>query len=182
MGQKVEREYNTQRTVGLWLLYIGVIIILSAIFGGDLFIQPFIMGFGYFIGFILILGLPYVNNKLAYGKNSKFQDRMDNVSVVITIVLCTLCGLLIGNDDLRLLWLSIFIIIGIHFFCFYFSQGNLMIWLGIVTTLNSLVGIFFVSAPFLLFALIDGVIKIIFGFKMLFKKRQIYSSDFSVKN
>ena len=139
--QKKNREYNTQRTVGVWLLYIGVIIILSAITSGDLFIQPFLMGFGYFIGYFLIFGLPYVNKKLSYGKNSKFQDRIDNISVILTIILCTLCGLVIGFDDLRLLWLCIFIVIGIHFFGFYFSQGKLMILLGILTILNSLVGI-----------------------------------------
>ncbi|MED4452170.1 DUF6609 family protein [Metabacillus fastidiosus] len=173
--EKSNREYNTQRTVGVWLVYIGVIIILSAITGGDLFIQPFIMGLGYFIGYFLIFGLPYVNKKLSYGKNSKFQDRMDNYSIIFTIILCTLGGLVIGFDDLRLLWLCIFIIIGIHFFGFYFSQGKLMLMLGILTILNSLVGILLISVPFLLFAVIDGIIKIIIGVKMLFMRRQLNS-------
>ncbi|MBS4220741.1 hypothetical protein KHA96_20795 [Bacillus sp. FJAT-49711] len=179
--KKVKREYNTQRTVGVWLVFIGVIIILSAILGRDLLIQPFFMGFGFFIGYLLILGLPFVNNKLAYGKNSKFQDRMDNISVVVTIILCTLCGLIIGFDDLRLLWLCIFIVIGIHFFGFYFSQGKLMPLLGVLTTLNSLIGIFLSSVPFLLFAMIDSIIKIIIGFRMLSMKRQLDSSDLSSK-
>ena len=171
MNAEKNREYNTQRTVGVWLLYIGVIIILSAITSGDLFIQPLLMGLGYFIGYFLIFGLSYVNKKLSYGKNSKFQDRMDNYSIIFTIILCTLCGLVIGFDDLRLLWLCIFIVIGIHFFGFYFSQGKLMFLLGILTILNSLVGILLISVPFLLFAVIDGIIKIIIGFKMLFMRR-----------
>ena len=41
------REYNTQRTCGVWLVYIGVIIIVSAISGGELLIQPFILGVGF---------------------------------------------------------------------------------------------------------------------------------------
>ena len=171
MNTENNREYNTQRTVGVWLLYIGVIIILSAITSGDLFIQPVLMGLCYFIGYFLIFGLSYVNKKLSYGKNSKFQDRMDNYSIIFTIILCTLCGLVIGFDDLRLLWLCIFIVIGIHFFGFYFSQGKIMILLGILTTLNSLLGILLISVPFLLFAVIDGIIKIIIGFKMLFMRR-----------
>ncbi|MFD1849745.1 DUF6609 family protein [Oceanobacillus bengalensis] len=178
MGKKkVKKEYNTQRTVGVWLVYIGVIIFISAITGGNLFIQPFIMGIGFFIGFFLIFGLPFVNNKLSYGMNSKFQDRMDNISIAVTIILCTLCGLVIGFDDLRLLWLSIFIVIGIHFFGFYFSQGKIMLLLGTLTALNSLAGILLVSVPFLLFAGIDAIIKIIFGFKMIFAKHQLRSSD-----
>ncbi|MGM8215441.1 DUF6609 family protein [Bacillaceae bacterium W0354] len=176
-----KREYNTQRTVGVWLIYIGLIIILAAITGGELYIQPFIMGVGFFIGYFLIFGLPFVNNKLAYGKNSKFQDRMDNISVVVTIILCTLCGLTIGFENLRLLWLCIFIIIGIHFLGFYFSQGKLMLVIGVLTSLNSIIGIFLVSIPFLLFAVIDSVIKISFGIKMITLKRQKNNSDLSEK-
>lgn len=173
--EKSNRKYNTQRTVGVWLVYIGVIIILSALMGDDLLIQPFTMGFGYFIGYFLIFGLPYVNNKLAYGKNSRLQDKMDNYSIIFTIILCTISGLVIGFDDLRLLWLCIFIIIGIHFFGFYFSQGNLMIILGVLTILNSLIGILLISIPFLLFAVIDGIIKIIIGIKMLLMRSQLNS-------
>lgn len=173
--KEVKRKYNTQRTVGAWLVYIGVIIIVSTITGGDLFVQPFIMGFGFVIGYFLIFGLPFVNNKLAHGKNSMFQDRMDNISVLVTIILCTLCGVMIGFDDLRLLWLCIFIIIGIHFFGFYFSQGKLMLLLGGLTALNSLVGILLINVPFLLIAVIDGLIKIIVGVKMLVMKRQLSS-------
>jgi len=130
------------------------------------------MGFGYFVGYFLIFGLPYVNNKLAYGKNSKFQDRMDNINIVVTVILCTLCGLLIGFDESRLVWLSIFLVIGIHFLGFYFSQGKVMLYLGALTTLNSLIGLFLFEIPFLLLAVIDGILKIIFGIKMLTMKRQ----------
>ncbi|WP_153730758.1 DUF6609 family protein [Sporosarcina obsidiansis] len=171
--EKSRKEYNTQRTVGVWLIYIGVIIILSAVTSGDLFIQPFLMGAGYFIGYFLIFGLPYVNKKLAYGKNSKFQDRMDNYSILFTIILCTLVGLVIGFDDLRLLWLGIFIVIGLHFFGFYFSQGKLMLLLGILTIGNSLIGILLTSVPFLLFAAIDGMIKISIGGSMLLMRRRL---------
>ncbi|WP_025785349.1 DUF6609 family protein [Sporosarcina sp. D27] len=173
--RKSNGQYNNQRTVGVWLIYIGVIIILSACIGGDLFIQPFIMGVGYFLGYFLIFGLPYVNKKLSYGENSKFQNRMDNYSIIFTIILCTLVGLLIGFEDLRLLWLCIFIVIGIHFFGFYFSQGKIMLLLGILTLVNSLLGIYLNSVPFLLFAAIDGIIKIIIGCKMLLMRRKLSS-------
>ncbi|KAB8135703.1 hypothetical protein F9U64_10515 [Gracilibacillus oryzae] len=172
----VKREYNNQRTVGVWLVYIGIIIILAAVVAGDLFIQPYIMGFGYFIGFFLILGLPFVNNRLAYGKNSKFQDRMDNIMIAVTILLCTLCGWIIGIDNLRLLWLCIFLIIGLHFLGFYFSQGKLMIILGAILVVNALIGIFSASVPFLLIAVIDGMVKIGFGIKMLGMKPQPVSN------
>ncbi|MCM3758487.1 hypothetical protein M3197_13555 [Sporosarcina aquimarina] len=172
---KSNRHYNNQRTVGVWLTYIGVIIILSAYLGGDLFIQPVIMGFGYFFGYFLIFGLPYVNKKLSYGENSKFQNRMDNFSILFTIILCTLVGLLIGFEDLRLLWLCILIVIGIHFYGFYFSQGKIMLLLGTLTLVNSILGIYLISVPFLVFAVIDGMIKITIGCKMLLLKQQLSS-------
>ncbi len=50
-GEGREREYNTQRTVGVWLVYVGVIIIVSAIMGGDLFIHPFYYGVWLFYWF-----------------------------------------------------------------------------------------------------------------------------------
>lgn len=175
-------EYNTQRTCGVWLIYIGLIIIVSAMTGGELFIQPFILGFGYFIGYFLIYILPFVNRKLSYGPQSKFQDKMDNLSVLLVIILCTFCGLFIGFNDLRLLWLCIFIAVGIHFFGFYFSQGKLLLVLGILTILNSIFGILFTNIPFLLFAGIDGLIKMIIGLKLLSMRRQSTSSPYDITN
>lgn len=166
-------DYNNQRVCGLWLSYIGIIIILSAFSGGKLLIQPFLIGFGYVIGYIIIFILPYINQKLSYGKNTRFQDRMDNISLLFLVVFSTLCGLLIGVSDLRLLWLSIFLVVGIHFFGFYFSQGKLLIWLGLLTVANAVLGLILINTPFIIFAIIDGLLKISFGIKMLQMRRAI---------
>lgn len=172
MERNIKKEYNTQRTVGVWLIYIGILIFIAAITGNERFIQPYIMGIGFFVGYFFIFGLPFVNNKLSYGKNSKFQDRMDNISVVANMILCTLCGLFIGFDDLRLLWLSIFFVVGLHFCGFYFSQGPIMLVLGGLTALNAALGILLVNVPFLLLAGMDSVLKIMFGIKMVLMKRK----------
>lgn len=165
------REYNTQRTCGVWLIYIGVILIVSAISGGELLIQPFILGFGYFLGYVLIYILPFLNRKLSYGNNSKFQDKMNNITMIVFVILCTFCGFFIGTNNLRLLWLSILVVVGIHFLGFYFSQGKLLIVLGVLTTVNGLLGILVVNIPFLVVALIDGTLKMVVGFRLLFKRR-----------
>ena len=167
----MDREYNTQRTCGVWLVYIGVIIIISAISGGELLMQPYILGFGYFIGYLMIFGMPFLNRKLAYGKNSKFQDKMDNISIIVLFILCTICGLFIGFEDARLVWLSILTVVGLHFLGFYFSQGKLMIVLGTLTVVNGLLGILMDNIPFLVVALIDGTLKIVIGFRMFFNRR-----------
>ncbi|XKE94139.1 hypothetical protein LG326_13310 [Metaplanococcus flavidus] len=163
----VKRQFNTQRTCGLWLVYIGLLIIASASLGGEHLIQPVLLGFGFFIGYILIFVLPYINRLLAYGQNTKFQDRMDNISVALNVVLCTLCGLIIGFEDLRTVWLAIFIAVGIHFFGFYFSQGRLLILLAVLTVVNGIAGLALSNIPFLVFAFIDGGLKMLIGLKML---------------
>ncbi|WP_203332112.1 DUF6609 family protein [Planococcus beigongshangi] len=162
-----ERHYNTQRTCGVWLIYIGLIIIASALTGGEFFIQPAVLGIGFFIGYILIFAFPFVNRKLAYGQNTKFQDRMDNLSMLLNVILCTLCGLLIGFEHPRVVWLAILIAVGIHFIGFYFSQGKLMILLAVLTIINGALGLVLTTVPFLVFAVIDGSIKIIIGIRML---------------
>ncbi|WP_050180521.1 DUF6609 family protein [Domibacillus robiginosus] len=172
-GRDKKSEFPTQRTCGVWLMYIGIITIFSALAGDHLLMQPFILGIGYLIGFFGILVLPFVNRKLAFGKNTKFQDRMDNISTVLNVLLCTACGMIIGFDDVRLFWLSLFIAVGIHFFGFYFSQGKIMILLGILTIINGIMGLVLISVPFLVFALIDGMVKLLIGMKMLTIKRAV---------
>ncbi len=169
-------KYPTQRTSGVWLLYIGMIIIAAAFAGGPLLVHPVLLGFGYVIGFVLILVLPFVNQKLAYGKNSKFQDRLDNWAIFLNVALCTACGLVIGFSDLRVFWLSLFIAVGIHFVLFYFSQGSWMVVLAILTIGNGTLGLLLVDVPFLVFALIDGGLKMGVGLKFLLQKQPALES------
>ena len=46
-----------------------------------------------------------------------------------------------------------------------------MIILGVLTIINGLLGILIVNIPFLVVALIDGILKIVIGFKMFFNRR-----------
>lgn len=168
-GEKL--VFNSQRTCGVWLIYIGLIILAATIAGGELLINPIIFGFGYFIGFIFIIVMPYVNRKLAYGKNSKFQDNMDNISILLNIILCTACGMIIGFEDVRTLWLSILIVVGIHFFGFYFSHGKWVIVLGILTLINGIAGLILLQVPFIIFGIVDSLIKLVIGIRMFFLKK-----------
>ncbi len=47
------REYNDKRCCGLWFIIIGVVIIVSAIFGGEQKIHPIIFTVGFIVGFYL---------------------------------------------------------------------------------------------------------------------------------
>lgn len=175
--KKRRNHYPTQRTSGVWLIYIGLLIILSASTGGELLIQPLVIGIGYVLGFFLILVLPFVNRRLAYGENTKFQERFDNLAIWLNVVLCTACGLILGFSDLRVLWLSLFIAVGVHFVLFYFSQGIWMIVLAALTIANGLVGLVLADVPFIIFAVIDGGVKILIGAKLLAQKSYVFGKE-----
>lgn len=159
-------QHHTQRTCGVWLMYIGIVIMIAVWTAGEFLIQPVIFGLGYCFGFILILVLPCVNRKLATGRQTTFQNSMDNLAVTFNIIFCSLCGWMIGISDLRLLWLSVLLVVGLHFLGFYFSQGKWIVVLGVLTVLNALAGLIFMEIPFLLVGTLDGVLKLLFGIKL----------------
>lgn len=47
------REYNDKRCCGLWFIIIGVVIIVSAIFGGEQKIHPIIFTVGFIVGLFI---------------------------------------------------------------------------------------------------------------------------------
>ena len=56
----------------------------------------------------------------------------------------------------------------LHFFPFYFVHGKSMILLGIICTINIIMGYIFSAVSLVLFANIDAIIKFIFGVYLLF--------------
>ena len=56
----------------------------------------------------------------------------------------------------------------LHFFPFYFVHGKSMILLGIICTINIIMGYIFSAVSLVLFAYIDAIIKFIFGVYLLF--------------
>ncbi len=44
-------EFNNKKQCGLWLMLIGVVMIVSVIFGGDFLVNPFIFLIGYMLAF-----------------------------------------------------------------------------------------------------------------------------------
>ena len=56
----------------------------------------------------------------------------------------------------------------LHFFPFYFVHGKSMILLGIICTINIIMGYIVSAVSLVLFANIDAIIKFIFGVYLLF--------------
>lgn len=156
-------RYVSQRLCGLWLMYIGVIVMLAVWFSGSDLLNVVLLGIGYVIGYVLIFMLPYASRRLVSGKSDRFQDIWDNISLGFMVIGCTLVGMLVGFDDVRLAWLLIFLVVGIHFIGFYFSQGMSMVVLGVSTIVLIVIGLLFSELPFGFVMVLDGLLKFGFG-------------------
>lgn len=163
------REYNDKRCCGLWFIMMGAVIIISAVFGGEQKIHPIIFTVGYMVGFYLSVINRKAAAKLSYGKSSKFQNNIAAFSIAILFPLMfVLAGPFFSTQNWRMIWLMTFLAVGIHFIPFYFVHGISMIEIAILCSVNAIIGIVLPIIPFIVSALIDGLIKIGFGVYLLF--------------
>jgi hypothetical protein len=165
-------QFLNKRICGLWLIWVSIVILISAVLGGTQKIQNVIFDIGYFAGFIFILGNKWIYKQLSFGSPSAFQKKMTTISIICMFVLLFLiAGPYYQTHDYRMIWLGAFLAIGIHFIPFSFVHGKSMIILAILVSINALVGIFNSHIEFIYVAYIDVVIKFIFGIVLLFSKK-----------
>jgi len=161
-------SYLSKRVCGLWLLWVSVVILIGTILGGSQKINMNLFDIGYFLGFVLILGNRRIYKRLAYGRPSKFQKNMTVASIILMFILLVLLGgQYFATNNYRMIWLSAFLAIGIHFIPFSIVHGKIMVPLALLVSINALAGIWMPSVSFSIFAYIDVAIKIIFGLIML---------------
>ncbi len=79
----------------------------------------------------------------------------------------------IGHSDLRKLWLSIFLAVGIHFVPFFIVHGKSLLVLAFLTILCSILGLAHTSVPFHNFTYIDAFIKICFGIHLFTRSPEV---------
>lgn len=70
-----------------------------------------------------------------------------------------------------MIWLGALLATALHFFPFYFVHGKSIILLGIMCTINIIMGYIFSDISLVVFAYIDAIIKFIFGVYLLFFSR-----------
>jgi hypothetical protein len=172
-GEKL--QFLNKRTCGVWLVWVSIVILLSTVFGGEQKIHQGIFYVGYFAGLFLTVGNKSLNRKLSYGFPSKFQKNMSVFSIVIMFVLLVLIGgPYYGVHNFRMIWLGTFLAIGLHFFPFALVHGKSMIMMGILVSINALVGIIDTNIPFFVVACTDVIIKAIIGIILLFSKNPLH--------
>ena len=161
-------EFNGKRICGLWFLIIGVTIVLATAFGGDMMVNPFILGIGYVVGMGVSFN-PIVAKKLSLGSSSSFQNKMATVAIVAMFVLMLfIVGPFFSSENFRMIWLGALLAVGLHFFIFYFVHGKSMVYIGVLCSLCAVLGMILTDVPFAFFGVADGVIKVSFGAYLLF--------------
>ncbi|MGG2065518.1 DUF6609 family protein [Bacillus sp. S14(2024)] len=164
-------EFLNKRIAGLWLIWIGVVIVIATIVGGEFLVHPAVFGAGYFTGFLFILRNKYVRKKLSFGPLSKFQSKVGNLSIVLLFVLMGLIsGRYFETNDYRMIWLGALLATGIHFIPFAILHGKSMIYLSIPLIIITLFGLIDSNLSFMYVAIADGVIKVLFGIVLFLSK------------
>ena len=162
-------EFNNKKQCGLWLIVVGLIIIISDIFGGDFLINPIIFVIGYYTAFFTINVNKNVRKKLSQGPISKFQIKMIYVSLAMLFILIFfIAGSFIPSLNWRLIWLGVFLATAIHFIPWFFIHGWSMLFLAIIDIIICIQGYTNSSISINLIGYIDALTKIIFGIYLFF--------------
>lgn len=162
--QKAPLQFLNKRLAGLWLVWIGLVIVIGTLLGGEFGIHPVIFIVGYAAGMALIFNSKTVEKRFSQGPASPFQEKITNVSIVLMFVLMTLfAGRYFVTLDFRMIWLGALLATALHFFPFALVHGPAMVVLGILLTATTTVGYLLPELPFYLLGLADGVIKLLFG-------------------
>lgn len=162
-------EFNHKKSCGLWLIVVGLVIALATLIGGKQIINMQVFSFGYIISFLSINMNKKLINKLSTGNSTKFQNKVSLYSVILLFILMFLLGgPFFATENWRLIWLGALMATAIHFFPFYFVHGKSMILLGIVCSINIVIGYIYSDMSLSIIAYIDSLIKLLFGLYLFF--------------
>ena len=162
-------EFNYKKSGGLWLIAVAIVIAFATLIGGQQIINMQVFSIGYVVCFFLINMNKNLLKKLSTGSSTKFQNKVSQYSIILLFILMIfLGGPFFATENWRLIWLGALLATALHFFPFYFVHGKSMILLGIMCTINIIMGYIFSDVPLVLFAYIDAIIKFIFGVYLLF--------------
>lgn len=162
-------EFNNKKQCGLWLMCIGIIIIVSVIFGGSFLVNPFIFLIGYYACFFAVNVNKKVRTKLSQGSISKFQIKMIYASIAaLFLLMFCIAGPFIPGWHWRQIWLGVLLATAIHFLLWFLIHGWSMVVLGVVCIAISVVGYIFPDIPMLAVCIADASAKMICGIYLFF--------------
>jgi hypothetical protein len=99
---------------------------------------------------------------------------MTNVSIILMFILLVgFGGPYFATQNYRMIWLGAFLAVGLHFFPFAAVHGKMMLPLALLISGNAIMGMFFQTIHFALFAYVDVGIKVLFGIILLSSKNPL---------
>jgi hypothetical protein len=153
-------HYPMARRGGLFLVLIGVALIAAiALSGGALVSYPV-----FFAGSGLALLSLFVSRRLSDGRPTRAQLLALAAAIALEVVLFALLPRVLPpgtSEPVR--WLWVLMIVGVHFLPMAVCFGPLFLLLGGACISNAALGLLLPKAPFELFAVVDGVLKIFVG-------------------
>lgn len=158
-------RYPTIRSGGLFVTLMGCVVFGASLLGGTTLIHRGLFFGGLVVACVLAFGVFW--RSLSLGVPSAAQQRASRIALVLEAVLLATIWLLLGQGDPRTFWLAVFFGVGVHFLLFRPVHGPVIVALGVLCMLNALIGLVFTGAPFIVFSMIDGTLKIIVGLRML---------------
>ena len=162
-------EFNNKKQCGLWLMLVGIVLVVSNIFGGDFFINPIIFLIGYYICFFSVNVNKKVRKKLSQGPISKFQIKMIYVSLAMLFILMfCIAGVFIPSWNWKLIWLGVLMATAINFIPWFIIHGWSMLVLAIVDIIICIIGYLNLNISVDIIGYMDAITKIICGIYLYF--------------
>ncbi|WP_160671845.1 DUF6609 family protein [Clostridium sp. C8-1-8] len=179
---EIKYPYPRQKVCGLFLLGAGITMALASFFGTSKSPSVFIFVIGYFISNVGIMFNSKVRKKYSVGEPTALQKKASNFALIFLMIMAVAVGMTVGSKgDVRLTWLLILIIVGVHFVPFALIHGKLMYLLAVLLVVNGCIGIYLNNETFYIIGIIDALIKISIGVS-LYVISPKPSCDFSVNN
>jgi|HigsolmetaGSP11D_1036233.scaffolds.fasta_scaffold10918_1 hypothetical protein len=167
-------RFLSKRLGGVWLIWIGLVLIVSIYMGGNQLVHQTVFSLGYGVGLFVFFGVTPVRKLLSYGTPSLFQRKMTYLSIILMFILMFfLGGPYYATTDYRMIWLGALMAVAIHFIPFTFVHGKTMLVLSALLIIVVGIGYASPTIPFSTIGYIDAAIKMIFGIALLFSKNPI---------
>lgn len=165
-------QFLSKRLCGVWLVWIGVVLIMSIVFSGNQPVNQLIFYVGYGAGMGLIFGNKTIRQKLSFGPPSEFQRKMTIFSIVLMFIfMFCLGGPFYATLDYKMIWLGVLMAVAIHFIPFSFVHGKSMIILSLCLMGIIILGYVDRTISFSIVGYLDASIKILFGLLLLLTKK-----------
>ena len=152
------------RSGGLFVVFAGVGIVVGTFAGGAQAASRPIFFIATGIGLTLLFAL---GDRLSYGSPSRTQLVALYGAILLEILLFVALPVFLRTSSARVFWLWALVVVGVHFLPMGVAFGPAIGLLGGLCILNAGAGLLLSRVPFLVFGVVDGLLKMAFGMRMV---------------